>query len=335
MASNWTGSALVSDFGTKHSLTNTAGNALILEWINEGQLEICAAHDWPFLKTRIKKTIVANEKESDLDIEIPDAPSVAVSASGAGSLTAAATYAVKVTFRLFDQTGREYRSVESLPSPASSTVTATNATDQIDITSIPTYTDADSEYPTTIKREIYVSKNGGDFLYDQTIADNTTTTATILSETSSTIEPPYGDGNVDKIANEIMNLSDNGISVQELSLNKIKEIDPNEDASGTPTHYARVTERTVRFWPIPDATRTVFYHIFKRPQRIFNDSSRVIQMPNTFRNILDAYVTWKAYEYRDRQGQETKLQNFEELLRRAIQRKAEAGGAAKSLREVY
>ena len=95
---SWNGADLLTRFSQKYGMTDTTSLARVLEWINEIQEDVCN-HNFPFLKTRLYKTIASGSQEIDLSPDIPDAMTSAL-ASG-GSLTDSSTYQAVVTFLLF------------------------------------------------------------------------------------------------------------------------------------------------------------------------------------------------------------------------------------------
>ena len=75
--------------------------------------------------------------------------------------------------------------IESEAGSASSNVTATSANKTITVTNIPTSSD-----PLVTARNVYLVKDSGEPLFYSTISDNTTTTASITADSTSTIEAP-------------------------------------------------------------------------------------------------------------------------------------------------
>lgn len=62
----------------------------------------------------------------------------------------------------------------------------------------------------------------------------------------------------------------------------------------------------------------VSYYFYKTPKRLVAASDSIPDMPHWLKPVLKAGVLSMGYEYRDRDGQESKLQKYEELLSRSI-----------------
>lgn len=309
MSSVWNGSALRTRYSQKYGFSDTTSLARVLEWLNEGQEDICDSRNWPFLKIKIKKQIISGNHEIDISPQIPSAASAAV-ASG-GTLTADQAYYIKTTFLLFAESGKEEDSIESEPSDSVS-ATPTGANLSINLTAIDLYDDANSELPTTIHRRIYLSTDNVSFYLYSTLTNNTATTASITAATSSTIEPPE-ESLVHVLASESPQIEASGIKLCEESLNNITDQDPGFTSTGVPRYYARVGQTKILLYPKPTSTYTLTYWVFKKPSRIFAETTRKLQIPSYLKNAMDAYVTWKGHEHKDQDGQESKYDNFEAL----------------------
>lgn len=316
MSSTWNGSALQTRLLQKYGFNDTTSSARILEWINDVQNDIQASHAWPFLKFKMKRQVILGEQEIDISPQVPTAPTIALAAGG--TLTADSAVYVKVTFVLFDESGKEINSLESEPSIASNTVTPTGANLSLSLINIDTYDGSTSVKPVTIHRRIYLKVGAASYFLNQTITDNTTTTATISSHAASVIEPPEY-SLVSCMAGEDPIIEGSGMSIYEKKLDDLLKYDPNFTSSGVPQYYARVAPTKIMLYPKPSSTYTISYWVYRIPSRIFADTDRPIQLYHALKEVLDAGVTWKFYEYKDSDGQESKKLNYE-------QRKQDAKG---------
>ena len=331
MSSTWNGSALRTRFAQKYGLSDTTSLARILEWMNEIQLDICTDRSWPFLKFKMKKYIAAGISEVDISPQVPSAPTIALLAGG--SMTADSAVYLKTTFVLFDESGKEFHSIESEASPASNTVTPTGADLSLTVTAIDTYDGSSTVKPATIHRRLYLKTGTGDYVLSKTIEDNTTTTTTITSTTSSTIEPPH-DSMIDNMSGEDPVIEANGRTLTEAKLDDILKYDPNMSSSGTPHYYARISPTKIYIYPKPSDAITLSYWIYRRPARLFAETDRVIQLDESLKPVLDAGITWKGYEYKDSDGQESKLYNYEESKQKARGTKSNTGGQSLTVKVV-
>lgn len=331
MASTWTGSALVTRYCQELGLRDTASRLRVLAYLNVIQRYICSGKSWPFLKIRLKKQFVSGEQELDFAPQIPSAATIALLAGGA--LEDASVYKVKVTFIIFDSTNKEENSIESEPSAESNAITVSGADLSLTLTNLATYTDANSYEPTSIYRRIYLSKDGGDFILYGTVANNTATTTTITADSSSTIEPPMY-SMADRLSVEDPFDRATSTALTQKSQNQILQSDPALTSSGTPTTYARIGDTKVLVHPKLSTTKTYSYSVIRKPSRIFDDANRVIQLNPSLEVVLDAGMTWKNFEYKDSDGQESKRNNFFTLLEKEYGRLGRISGRFGTIREV-
>lgn len=331
MSSTFNGSAIQTRFAGKHGFTDTTALARILEYINDIQIDIASGNKLPFLKFKMKKYVAAGEQEVDLSPQTPSAPTLALLAGGA--LTASSAVYAKVTFVLFDENGREFSSIESEPSVASNTVTPTGGDLSLTLTNIDTYDGSTSVRPTTIHRRIYLKQGTGAYYLAKTLEDNTTTTTTITANPSSTVEPPEF-SMVDQMAGENPFIEANGQELMENKLADIQAYDPGLSTTGTPAYYARTGDRKILLYPRPSAAVTISYWVYRVPSRIFADTDRPIQLKQSFKKALDAGFTWKGYEYKDSDGQETKSDRYEAFKSDALAVYSDKGGQASTVKVV-
>jgi hypothetical protein len=332
MSATWTGSAQLTRFSQKFGLTDTTSLARILEWMNEIQEDIYAEYSWPSAKFAMKKYFASGSQEIDISPQIPSAPVIA--SGSTGTLTDTGVYRVKTTFVLYGvDENNDSNSLESEPSEASNAITISGTTKLLDVTGISTYTDTNAYFPTNIHRRIYVSLNGAAYYLYSEITNNTATTTQITANTSSTIEPPEYTM-VDQLSDETILDRQSGVAIRQNSLVMIMKFDPNLTSTGNPSDYARITKQKIFLYPRTSAAKVLSYYVYRKPSRIFNDSTRVIQLDPALKKVFDAGVTWKMYEYRDQDGQESKLNNYEELKKNAWERNGRILGSFGVVTEV-
>lgn len=328
MSTDWDGASLQTEFSLVTLMRSTAEKATLLAWMNEVQLDIARRFDWPFLRYKGKKLLTVSTEQQNLVEAGPGAATAAI-ASG-GSLVASTNYKIVVTF--VDSNG-----LETVRGTESSAVTADASNKTISLSSIP----VSSETLVTARR-IYVSKDDdgggtyGAYLFDQEISDNTTTTATITSETTSTIEPPD--------YNSIMKLDGDPFFEATLT-NKLvwkspdymRSLEPQAWTDGTPTFWSEMGSDRVILNPRPSSAVDLSFYYFQRPKRIYAESyyNRTLDLPPDLKPLLRAGVIKLAYEYSDRAGVESKIANYEELMRIFISKYTEAANVTKRVTDVY
>lgn len=331
MSSNWNGSALRTNLSQEAGFTDSTSLARTLRYINEIQEDIASAYFWPNLKFKMKKLIAASTQEVDLSPQIPSAPTLAALAGG--SLTADSACLVKVTFVLFDESGREFSSIESEPSAVSNSVTPTGANLSLTVSAIDTYDGSTSVKPTTIHRRIYLSQAAGDYKLAKTIEDNTTTTTTITANQTSTIEPP-DQSMIEMLSHEDPIIELSGRTLYQEKLDNILKYDPNLSSSGTPIYYARVAPNKIILYPKPSAELTLSYWVRRRPSRIFAEADRAVQLDPALKNVLNMGVAWKWDFYKRDQDHPLTFDQYDAMKSKAINDKGKTGGQFSTVKVV-
>lgn len=331
MSSVWNGSYLQDYYLKKYGFSDSASATRVLQWINDIQDDLQASHSWPFLKFKLKKQVSNGDQEIDISPQIPSAPSIAL-ASG-GSFQDSTVAKIKVTFLIFDESGKEVNSLESESSAESNAVTFGGGNNSFTVSGLSTYNGVTTVKPTTIYRKIYVKIGSNPYFYSQTIADNTTITATVSTVPSSTIEPPEY-SLVALMSGEDPFVENAGISLYQNKLDDLIKFDPTFRSTGTPQYYARVSPTKILLYPRPSSTYTLSYWVYKIPSRIFADSDRPIQIHHALKEALDAGITWKGYEYKDQDGQESKKLNYELRKQDAKGVVGRNGGISLAVKEV-
>lgn len=331
MSSTWNGSALRTRLAEKNGFSDTRSLERTLEYMNEVQRDIADHGSWPTFKFKMKKLVAAGTQELDVSPQVPSAPVLAALAGG--SLPTATAYRVKTTFVLFDEGGQEMYSLESEPSAQSNEITTAGTDLSLTVSAIDTYDGVATVVPTTIHRRIYLKKATGDWLLAKTLEDNTTTTTTITADTTSVIEPPT-ESMIKELSPEDPTIDSSGRSLRENNLNDILRYDPFNTSRGTPEAYARTGKTKIRLYPPPSTAITLSYWVYRYPCRIFADTARVVQLPESLKPVFDAGVTWKFYEYKDSDGQESKLANYEGLKVKFLGKYAAPSGQFGTIKRV-
>lgn len=325
----WSGLYLVNRLTEKLGDTSTNYRKRVLEWINDIQDDLMGdGEHWGFLKIKLKKVIAANSREVVLSPQIPDAPTVA--AVNGGTL-GAGSYKVKVSFLIFDQSSIYKNSIESEPSEASAAAVIANPNQTLALTDIDTFDGDNTVLPNTIWRRIYISKDDGDYFWVQDIEDNTTLTLNISAPYTASLIEPVMESPVLKLSKEGPWVYGQGWKPKETDLDHILSFNQS-NSSGNPHSYARLHGDRIFFYPTVSAQSLIEYYAIKRPRRIF-DNYDEIQIPQELRNVIEAGVTWKHYEYFDRDGQETKKANYEEEIQKAISKFSKPGGRSLRIRD--
>lgn len=299
----WNGLALQTEFSETLGDTSTGFKARVLTWMNDIQDDIVSRHRWPFTQKTGKKNFSTTSEYNDLFITAPTAATVAISSGG--SLTDAATYTVKVTY---------YQSTdgyETTLGSASSTVTASASNATVSITAIPV-----SSEPLVTSRRVYVSKNSGTYYYDQEIADNTTTTATISTNTTSTVEAPEYVGIKGLIGN--IWIESVGRYIEYRDENDLRMNYPNALAAGTPQWFSMAGQTRVVLDQVPSSTLVGRFLYEQIPPRIVAEATSQPTLPIWLKNVLEPGVLWKGYQYRERELASTYMQMYEARLQEAI-----------------
>lgn len=330
MSSTWNGLSLQNEFVRKYGFRDTAAKARILAWINDIQKDIASSHKWAHLRFKMKKQVVLGDQEISIAPQIPSKPTITIGAGG--SLTIDTVYKIKTTFVLFDESGREVDSLESEPSEASASQTSSTGNQTLTVTNLDVYDGVSTVKPIVIHRRIYLKAGSNPYYLAKTIEDNTTVTTTITADTSSTIEPP--DYALVSCMSGDPIIEGSGNWLTENALDDILKYDPGLTSTGTPYYYARVTDDKIMLYPRPSSTYTLSYWVYRVPSRIFADEDRPIQLHPALKEVLDAGVTWKGYEDKDQDGQESKKANYIRMRDESKGLFGRTGGQAMTVKRV-
>jgi hypothetical protein len=316
MSRSWNGKAFIDRLAVELWDSSATFRGYLIDWLNEIQDDIVSEIPIRTMRIKLKKLLPIGDEIINLSPEIPG-QTTAVIASG-GSLTDTSTYTVYTTFLIYNEDGSDY--IESEPSVVSAESLATAVNKTIDLTGIPTYSGSTSVEPLTIYRRIYVAtevsgETVGEPFFSADILDNTTTTLSITTEPTSTITPP-SDSEVDQISSEQMVFAQGDRYLTRIDANRIKRFNPGGSDSATPSSFDFNGVDSIVLWPklSSGATtdqRTLSYSVLRRSHEVFYDITRKIDLPIVCRKALIAGVIWKAYEFRDRNGTQTKASNYE------------------------
>lgn len=302
----WNGLDLVDDFSAELGDTSSAFETKVLRWINEGLRDIATSHEWPELRERGQAVLSASTDTHSLVPTKPSAPSLALLTGG--SLTADSVYKVLVTYY------EGVAEVESIAGEVSASATPTGSDLSLTVSSIPV-----STWPLVTARKIYLSKDGGAYYYYSTISNNTATTTTITADTTSTVTPP-DQWYLGKLDGDLY--LENTQVLQNYSLQQLRfETNGYVNNNGTPSAWASVNSHQVVVYPRPSSNTTTTFYYFKLPAQVFNSSDSIPQLSAVLYEALHDYVIWRGFQYRDRAGQESKRQNYDNSLRLQISRK--------------
>lgn len=340
MTRRWNSKAFIDQMGQRLWDDTTAFQDKIIRWANETMDDIASRQPLEHFKIQVKKLMPVSKGNLSLHLEKAGAPSVAASGSG-NSLTDGSSYKVSVTFLIWDDESRNY--IESEQGTESAAVAIASG-EQIDISSIPTYSGDTSSEPATIWRRIYISELASgatayaEPFYSQDIKDNTTTTATITADPTSTITPP-SDSEVDQLSNDVLYFAAYNKYLVKQNQNQVKRFDPNSSNSGSPDAYDNNGPFNIFIYPqlsssATTAQRTLVYSVYRRPHEIFYDVTRDIDLPIVFRRALIAGIDARAYEYRDRNGKESKWLNYEQEVMKVLKKFRRPIGRVNSVRDV-
>lgn len=327
----WNGLYLTDKFLRKYGFRDTNSRARVLDWINVIQRDIGSYHAWPFLKIKLKKRLSVGSQEVDLSPMIPSKPTLSLQSGG--SLTDAATVRAKVTFLIFDESGKEVNSIESEPSIASDAVTTANPQKTIRVSGLTAFTGDSSVKPTTIHRKIYLKIGDNPYYLAATVENNVDTEVDISSDPSTTYEPPSS-SMVAFLSTEDPIIENSGIALYLNKHDDILKYDPNLSNGGTPQYYARIDNKKILVYPKVSEEITISYWVIKVPSEIFYDQDRPVQLDQSFHELLEAGVTWKMYEDKDQDGQESKKANYYQLRDQYKETYTKNNGHALTVRSV-
>lgn len=325
MSRKWNGKALVDELATRLWDISSANKERVITWINEIQDDIVSDLPVDYYKFKLKKLLPVSQEIIDMNIETPSAPTAALNSGG--SLVDGYSYKAVVTFLIWDEDEKNY--MESEGGIESAVITGTAGNGTIDLTSIPLYSGDVSVNPAKIYRRIYLmtktSTAGASYsepFFYADISDNTTTTLSITAPTTSTISPP-SDSEIDQLTSDSPFNITGGKTLVRQDMDDLRRYNPSGSSSGTPSYFDYVGTDRIKLYPklssgATDAQRTFTFFVFRRPHEVFYTVDRKLDMPITFKKALIEGVLWKGYEFRDRDGHVSKLNNYMNFKKEAL-----------------
>lgn len=315
----WNGLALQTEFSETLGDTSTGFKARVLKWMNDIQDDICSRHKWPFLHRMGQKALVSGTEFQNLNVAADGAPNIA--AQNGGSLTSGSSYRVAVTF-VCSSNGYETEA-----GTASASAGVSGASLQLAVTALPV-----SAEVLVTSRNIYLSKDGADYFFYAAVGNNTATTTTITADTTSTITPPDYAG-IQMIIDKPW-IESTGTPLEQRPEAQLRLIFPNTFQTGTPQFFDSLTNTKIILYPTPSTALQMKYNYIKIPARIFADSTVSMDLPIWMKNILEAGVLAKGYQYRERPLAATYIQLYESRLASAISERSASRYGPARIRDV-
>lgn len=319
MSRSWNGEDLVNEFSQLLGDTSTAFKNRVLGWANDTIVDICSRHDWGHLNVKGKKILEIGEERQSLEVSAPAAPDVSLATDG--SLTAGSIVSFLVTFV-------QANGVETIAGAESASLTITESERSVDLENIPT-----SQESLVTKRKIYIKVDDADYYYHSQIDDNISTEITIDSLPDSTIEPPdYF--SVRKLDGAPFFEESQSNRLIYKGMDQLRMLIEGRWTQGTPEFFNAIKENEIALYPVPSRDLEVSFNYFRNPFRLYKSTESQPDMPATLKPLLKAGVIALGYEYRDRDGQESKRQTYEALLVDAINRISPVANVEYSIRDV-
>lgn len=320
MSRSWNGKALVDEISELLGDTSAVFKTRVLGWLNDVSFDIATRHDWGHHLCKGKKILETDIEIHDLEITPPAAPEVSLTT--AGSLLSGVKYEVLVTHV-------QANGIESRQGIASEFVTtaATDAALLVEV--IPT-----SSESLVTKRNIYLSKNTGKFYFHSQIADNFTQTLTIKTDTTSLIEPPDYES-IRRIKGAPFFEGSPSNQLEHKDVDQLRLIAQGRWSSGSPAYFSPIETNSITVYPMPSSDMELSFNYYRNPFKIYYSIDSQPDFPIHLKPALKAGAVAQGYEYRDRDGQESKKLNYESALVDAINRGGRVANVEYSIRDVY
>ena len=305
----WNGADLVTEFSAEAGDSSTTFKAKVLNWINEGLIDISSSHEWPFFRVKGKAVLTSGQDTHSLILAPPSAPTLAALAGG--SLIDGTEYKVLVTYY------EGVAEVESKAGTVSAGITPSGANLSITVT-IPV-----SASSLVTERRIYLSKAAAAYYYYGTVSNNTATSTTVTADVSASetrMAPDYDaigmiDGDLFVEGTRVIR----NVSNQDMTF-----LNDGVISTGYPSMFADLKEGSVRTNQKPASNLTASFYYFKHPMPLFNSATSYPQLPIWLKPDLRNYVNWRVARYRDRAGKESEEINYRTQLALRISRKGKS-----------
>lgn len=315
----WNGLALVTEFSETLGDTSTGFKARVTKWCNDIIDDISSRHQWPHLHKYGQKLLVSGTEFQNLNASAPIAAVIA--ASNGGALTTGSTYSIKVTYV------QSSNGFETDSGAVSNTATVSGSSLMLSVTGLPVSGEA-----LVTSRKIYLSKDSGTYYYSSEITNNTATTASVSADVSSTIEPPDYVGIKMLVGNPWISAS--GVFLDYRDEDTIRMMFPTTLTIGIPEFFASIDYNRIMTYPAATTSVSIKFNYIKIPSRMFNDATVQPDLPIWMKNILEAGVLAKGYQYRERSVAVTYKQMYEKMLADAISERSKSRHGAARIRDV-
>lgn len=320
MSRSWNGEALVNELSALLGDTSTVFKTRLLGWANDVIFDISSRHDWGYHLTKGKKKLVADAETHSLEIDPPLAPVAALKVGG--SLSNGSSYSVLLTYV-------QANGVETISGATSNVVIATGTQLSISLTSLST-----SSEEIIVKRNVYLKKDTGAFYYHSTIDDNFSTTLTISTGTSSTVEPPDYDS-IRRLKGSPFFEGSPSRYLDYKDVDQLRSLAQGQWSKGNPHYFSPIEQNSIVLYPIPSEDLELSFNYYRTPFKLYNSATSQPDLPVYLKPALKAGIIAYGYEYRDRAGQEIKKANYENAIVDAINRGGRVANIEYSVRDVY
>jgi len=321
----WNGYDLVTDMANLNSDTSPSGRIKVLGYLNFIIMDICAYHEWAFLRQKGQILMDTDTDEQDLLLNKPSAPTVG--AVTGGSLDNG-TYSMKVSFY------ESVADIESQVGDASDDVvidTDISVTDKtIDLSDIPVSVD-----PLVTARKVYLKKDDEAYILYSTMSDNTTTVLSITENTTTNLGPTYGDYDyIQSVDGPPFMENSNALTEKSISQLRLLFSGDWSNSEGKPNLFSMLHYTKIITYPRNNTNDNLSFYYFKNPKKLYDDAESIPTIPIWLRETLESGTDWRGYQYKDRSGKIEARNVYLDTMQRTISRKGSPIKSSKSIRDV-